>query len=127
MTTRINTDHFTYGCASLLISVATVFAMLAVTMVEAAEWRIAPMISAGVDYDDNAVLTTRTDVDADISGYIIAARAKFAYASETQTVPRAEKGCSAAHSVSRASEPPTQPSRTVSLGKYPFRHKEPPW
>ncbi len=38
-----------------------------------------------------------------------------------KTFPRAKTGDSAAHSVSRAAEPPTQPSRTVSLGKCPLK------
>jgi hypothetical protein len=53
-----------------------------VTPIQAAEWRIEPLIRAAGDFDDNAVLTTRTDVDADISGYIVDVAAKFAYASE---------------------------------------------
>ena len=66
-----------------MISAASVFAMAAVTAVQAAEWRIAPLIRVAGEFDDNAILTTRTDVDADISGYLIDASAKFAYASET--------------------------------------------
>jgi hypothetical protein len=53
-----------------------------VTPIQAAEWRIEPLIRVAGDFDDNAVLTPRTDVDADISGYIIDASAKFAYSSE---------------------------------------------
>jgi hypothetical protein len=50
---------------------------------EAAEWRIEPLIGAAADFDDNATLDIRTDREANISGYIIRAQAKFAYASET--------------------------------------------
>ncbi len=66
-----------------MISAVLVFAMIAATALQAAEWRIEPLIRIAGDFDDNAILTTRTDVEADISGYIIDASAKFAYASET--------------------------------------------
>jgi len=83
MTTRIHSDHLAYWCISLVISAASVFAVLATTAVRAAEWRIEPLIGVAGEFDDNATLTTRTDTNADISGYIIAASAEFAYASET--------------------------------------------
>ncbi len=83
MTTRIHSDPFTYWCVPLVISAASVFAVLAATAVQAAEWRIEPLIGVAGEFDDNAILTTRTDTEADLSGYIIDASAKFAYASET--------------------------------------------
>ena len=66
-----------------MISTVSVFAVLAVTAAQAAEWRIEPLIRVAGDFDDNALLTTRTDDQADISGYIIDASAIFAYQSET--------------------------------------------
>lgn len=63
--------------------VASVFAMLAATTVQGAEWRIEPLIRAAANFDDNATLNVRTDMEEEISGYIIDARARFAYASRT--------------------------------------------
>ena len=83
MTTRIHSDLFTYRRVSLMLVSALIFAVLPAATVHAAEWRIEPSIRVGGEFDDNANLTTRTDVDADISGYLIDASAKFAYASET--------------------------------------------
>ena len=87
MTSRLQNGRFTYSCVSLAIcaatAIATAIAMLATPAAQAAEWRIEPLVRAGADYDDNAILTPRTDLDSDISGYIIDLKAKFAYASET--------------------------------------------
>lgn len=83
MTTRIHSKPFIYSRVSSVISVASVFAMLVATAVQAAEWRIEPLIGVAGDYDDNSILTTRTDADADISGYVIGASARIAYASDT--------------------------------------------
>ncbi len=85
MTSRINSVSRTRRRVALLISAALVFAMLAAMPIRAAEWRIEPIIRVGGEFDDNAILTPRTDLDADISGYIIDASAKFAYASELTT------------------------------------------
>ena len=79
----IQSDPFTNRCVSLIKSAVSVFVILAATTVQAGEWRVEPLIGVGGDFDDNAILTTRTDVDAEISGYIIDASAKFAYQSET--------------------------------------------
>jgi hypothetical protein len=82
MPSRTHKASITRRCVASLISAASIAAVLAVTPIQAAEWRIEPLIRAAGDFDDNAVLTPRTDVDADISGYIIDASAKFAYSSE---------------------------------------------
>ena len=50
---------------------------------EAAEWRFEPLIRVAGDFNDNPILSIRTDVDEDISGYIVEGSAKIAYASDT--------------------------------------------
>jgi hypothetical protein len=83
MTKRNQSDPFTTRCVSLISGAVAVFAMLAMTTVQGAEWRIEPLIRAAANFDDNATLTVRTDEEEEISGYIIDARARFAYASQT--------------------------------------------
>jgi hypothetical protein len=60
------------------------FSVLLATMssVEAAEWRIEPVIRLAGDFDDNAFLSTRTDIESE-TGYIAEASARFSYASDT--------------------------------------------
>jgi len=83
MTTRTHTGLFTHCCVSSVIFAVSVFALFVATAVQAAEWRIEPLFGAAGEFDDNGVLSPRTDVDADISGYLLEASARFAYASET--------------------------------------------
>lgn len=83
MTTRIQSDLCTYLCLPLVVSTVSVFAVITATPIQAAEWRIAPKIGVAGDFDDNSILTPRTDVDAEISGYVIDASARFSFASET--------------------------------------------
>jgi hypothetical protein len=85
MPSRTHKASITGRCVASLISAASIAAILTVTPIQAAEWRIEPLIRAAGDFDDNAILTPRTDVDADISGYMIDVSAKFAYASELTT------------------------------------------
>jgi len=64
------------------ISTFIVFASLAVNpTVFAAEWRIEPLLRVAADFDDNPVLSIRTDLEESVSGYIAEAAAKVAYAS----------------------------------------------
>jgi hypothetical protein len=85
MPSRTHKASITRRCVASLISAASIAAVLAVTPIQAAEWRIEPLIRVAGETDDNANLSTRTDEDTDISGYIIDASAKFAYASELTT------------------------------------------
>jgi hypothetical protein len=82
MTTKNQSDPFTTRCVSSIAGAIAVFAMLAGTTVQGAEWRIEPLIRAAANFDDNATLSVRTDNEEEISGYIIDARARFAYASQ---------------------------------------------
>ena len=61
-----------------------VFSILLATIssVEAAEWRIEPVLRIAGDYDDNAFLSTRTDIESE-TGYIAEASARFSYGSDT--------------------------------------------
>ena len=83
MTTRTQDDPFTNNRVSLITCVVSLFAMLSATTIQGAEWRIEPLIRAAGNFDDNATLAVRTDAEEEISGYIIDARARFAYASPT--------------------------------------------
>jgi hypothetical protein len=62
--------------------VALVSAMLTLTPVQAAEWKIDPQVRAAASFDDNATLSFRTDNEESISGYILEGSARFAYRSE---------------------------------------------
>ena len=60
------------------------FVILLATMsaVEAAEWRFEPELRLAADFDDNAYLSIRTDIESE-TGYILEGSAKFSYASDT--------------------------------------------
>jgi hypothetical protein len=51
-----------------------------------AQWAFEPSIAAGLTYDDNAILTTRTDVDASAEGYIGELAARILYTSSVTDV-----------------------------------------
>lgn len=59
---------------------------------EAQEWRFEPLLRAGLEYDDNARLDTRTDEQVELNGWLAEVAATMAYASERSTfsaTPRA--------------------------------------
>jgi len=49
---------------------------------EAQEWRFEPLLRAGLEFDDNARLDTRTDTQTELDGWLAEAAATFAYASQ---------------------------------------------
>ena len=67
-------------CKSIA-AVALAIALLPISA-QAAEWRIEPLLRIAADFDDNPNLTTRTDLEESVSGYIGEASAKFAYSSD---------------------------------------------
>ena len=48
-----------------------------------ADWRIEPLLRVGGEFDDNAELSTRTDEEVELQGYLLEASANFVY-----TAPR---------------------------------------
>jgi hypothetical protein len=82
MKTRTQSDPFTVNCVSPITLVASVLTLVAAPMAQGAEWRIEPLIRAAGNFDDNATLSVRTDNEEEISGYIVDARARFAYVSQ---------------------------------------------
>jgi len=65
-----------------LSMVPIILAACAVTTVEAAEWRIEPVVRAAADYVDNPFLSILTDFESQ-SGYIVEGSAEVAYSSDT--------------------------------------------
>ena len=74
MTMRNTCHPFPNSCASSMICIASVFAILAATPVQGADWQIQPMIRAAWNVDDNATLNIRTDQEEEISGPCRSAR-----------------------------------------------------
>lgn len=56
--------------------------LLALSLDASAEWTIDPTIRAGVETDDNARLDARTDLEVDVSGYLVEAIADMTYATD---------------------------------------------
>lgn len=65
-----------------LSAIPFVILLATVSAVEAAEWRIEPVLRLAGDFDDNAYLSIRTDADESQSGYIAEASVKAAYGSD---------------------------------------------
>jgi hypothetical protein len=53
-----------------------------ISVTEAAEWRIEPVLRVAGDFDDNPFLSIRTDADENVSGTIIEGVADISYAAE---------------------------------------------
>jgi len=75
------TSNVSEQCKALAI-IPIVLVACAVTTVEAAEWRIEPLLRAAADYEDNPYLSILTDFESQ-SGYILEGSAEVAYTSET--------------------------------------------
>lgn len=50
-----------------------------------ADWTVTPVLKAGAESDDNARLDARTDLEVDLSGYLLEASADFYYETERTT------------------------------------------
>jgi hypothetical protein len=50
-----------------------------------ADWRINPLLRVGGEYDDNADLSTRTDREIELQGYLLEASADFVYSAPRTT------------------------------------------
>ena len=65
-----------------LCAISFVILLGAMSAVEAAEWRFEPVLRVAGEFDDNPILSIRTDVDKNESGYIVEGSAKIAYGSD---------------------------------------------
>lgn len=74
--TSIVSDRFTTLCIIAIILFAG-----AVTTVNAAEWRIEPIVRLAADFEDNPYLSTFTDFESE-SGYIVEGSAEVSYFSD---------------------------------------------
>jgi len=80
MTTTKYSSPSAHEFMLLILHAVFVFLVGAVSTVHAAEWRISPQIGAGLEVDDNAILSFRTDTEDDIRGYLVDASAGLGYA-----------------------------------------------
>jgi hypothetical protein len=65
-----------------IVSVGAICVVVAGMSSALADWRIEPGLRLGGEYDDNAILDFRTDLEQEISGYIVEGVARFAYDSQ---------------------------------------------
>jgi len=65
-----------------IVRVGAITAILVGMSTAAADWRIEPALRLGAEYDDNAILDFRTDLEQEISGYIVEGIARFTYDSQ---------------------------------------------
>jgi hypothetical protein len=70
-----STGPFLLRCLGLLLVTIPVNAAMA-------NWQIDPVLRAAWDFDDNSTLSSRTDQEKEISGYIAEASADFVYRSD---------------------------------------------
>ena len=66
-----------------LCTITFIILLGTIAAVEAAEWRFDPVLRVAGDFDDNPLLSIRTDADNSVNGYIAEASVKAAYRSET--------------------------------------------
>ena len=67
------------------IAITFIFLLGTISAVEAAEWRFDPVFRIAADFNDNPLLSIRTDVDDSASGYMAEGSVKIAYRSETSS------------------------------------------
>ena len=68
----------------LLLSIV-IFTLASPYTAQAQDWRFEPILRAGLVVDDNPRLSTRTDEEIDLTGYLLDARADIYYASSDIT------------------------------------------
>lgn len=69
----------------LLLLCTAFFATASPNSAQAQEWRFEPILRAGLVADDNPKLSTRTDEEIDLTGYLLDVRADIYYASSDIT------------------------------------------